>query len=371
MQALAITPGTTEIALIDRPEPKIQQPTELKVKVLQVGICGTDREEAAGGRADAPAGSTQLVIGHEMFGQVTEVGNAIKGVKPGSYGVFMVRRPCGACQPCQSDRSDMCLTGNYTERGIKGADGFQQTFVVDDAAFFLPVPKNIKHLGVLTEPTSVGEKAIDEAVRIQAARLPGVNPDTWLQGKKTLVVGLGPIGLLAVAILRLRGADVIGLDIVDADSIRARTLVAFGGKYVDGRQVKTLDLDDKLGQIDLIFEATGVAQLEFDLIDALGINGVYVLTGIPAGDRPVTMQPGSLMQQMVLHNQVLLGSVNAGYEHYRMAIEDLEAAHRKFPEAMANIITDKHPYTDFAEALGHHSADEIKCVLEWDHMDKG
>lgn len=365
MKALAITPGTSELTLIDRPEPQLTKPNQIIAKVLQVGICGTDREEAAGGRADAPSGSTQLVIGHEMFCQVLRVGADVTVAKPGDFGVFMVRRPCGTCPSCIAHRSDMCLSGNYTERGIKGADGFQQELVVDDEAFFLPVPAAIRHLGVLTEPTSVGEKAIDEAVRIQAARLPDIDPATWLQGKRTLVVGLGPIGLLAVAILRLRGAEVIGLDIVDADNIRAKTLRAFGGQYVDGRQVKTLDLDDTLGQIDLIFEATGVAQLEFDLIDALGINGVYVLTGIPAGDRPVTMQPGSLMQQLVLKNQVLLGSVNAGYEHYRMAIEDLEAASEKYPDAMANIITDRHPYTDFAQVLLHHGADEIKCVLEW------
>ena len=365
MKALAITPGTTDMTLIDRPEPTISRPTEIKAKVLQVGICGTDREEAAGGRADPPAGQTQLVIGHEMFCQVVEVGSSVKTAKKGDFGVFMVRRPCGNCPACAARRSDMCTSGNYTERGIRGADGFQQAFVVDDEAFFLPVPAKMREIGVLTEPMSVGEKAIDEAVRIQAARLPGVSIKNWLVGKKTLVVGLGPIGLLAVAILKLRGADVIGLDIVDETNIRARTLSAFGGQYVDGRQVKTLDLDDKLGQIDLIFEATGVAQLEFDLIDALGINGIYVLTGIPAGDRPVTMQPGSLMQQMVLKNQVLLGSVNASHEHFRMAIKDLAAAKKQFPAAMSNIITDRHPFTDFAGALAHHGPEEIKCVLEW------
>ena len=365
MKALALVPGTTDLHLVDRPEPTLSQPGQIKMKVLQVGICGTDREEAAGGRADPPAGQKELVIGHEMFGQVTEVGSGVSSVQPGDYGVFMVRRPCGACLPCQAGRSDMCLSGNYTERGIKGADGFQQQFVIDDQAYFLAVPKAIAHLGVLAEPTSVGEKAIDEAVRIQAARLPEVHAGTWLQGKHALVVGLGPIGLLATMVLRLRGAEVTGVDIVDEGSIRPSVLRELGGKYVDGRQVKTIDLDDTLGQIDLILEATGVAQLEFDLIDALGINGVYVLTGIPAGDRPVTMQPAYLMQQVVLKNQVLLGSVNAGYVHFQQGIADLEAAHTRFPGVIEKIITDRRPYTDFAEVLAHHSSDEIKCVIEW------
>ncbi len=371
MKALALIPGTTDLRLVDRPEPVLSQPGQIKMKVLQVGICGTDREEAAGGRAEPPPGSQELVIGHEMFGQVTEVGSGVSGVQPGDYGVFMVRRPCGECAPCQNRRSDLCLSGKYTERGIKGADGFQQHFVIDDQDYFLAVPASIAHLGVLAEPTSVGEKAIEEAVGLQVTRIPDTNADTWLQGKHTLVVGLGPIGLLAAMVLRLRGAEVTGVDIVDENSIRPAVLREMGGKYVDGRKVKTIDLDDVLGQLDLIFEATGVAQLEFDLIDALGTNGVYVLTGIPAGERPVTMQPAYLMQQLVLKNQVILGSVNAGYEHFKQGIADLEAAAQKFPGVIEKIITDRHPYTDFADALAHHSADEIKCVIEWAEADGG
>jgi threonine dehydrogenase-like Zn-dependent dehydrogenase len=365
MRALVITPGSTDIQLVDRPEPNVASPNQVKMKVLQVGICGTDREEAAGGRADAPPGEKQLVIGHEMFGQVVKIGSAVVGFKVGDYGVFMVRRPCAGCPSCNAGRADMCCTGNYTERGIKGRDGFQAQMVVDEARFLVKVPKAVAHLGVLTEPASVGEKAIDEACRIQAARLPGEKAADYLKGKRALVVGLGPIGLLGAMILRLRGATVVGMDIVDEGSPRPTLLKKMGGSYVDGRQVKTLDLDDKLGQIDLIFEATGVAQLEFDLIDALGVNGIYLLTGIPAGDRPVTMQPGALMQQMVLKNQVLVGSVNASHAHFVQAVRDLAAADKLWPEVTRNLITDRHPYTDFAAALAHHGPDEIKCVLAW------
>ncbi len=365
MRALAITPGTTDLQLVERPEPQISSPTEVKLKTLQVGICGTDREEAAGGRADAPAGQAQLVIGHEMFGQVVEVGAEVKGFKKGDFAVFMVRRPCPGCKSCEAGRADMCTTGDYTERGIKGRDGFQAEFVVDEARFLVKIPRYIQHLGVLTEPTSVGSKAIDEACRIQAARLPGEKAATYLKGKRCLVVGLGPIGLLGAMILRLRGAEVVGMDIVDEAGPRPTLLKKMGGYYIDGRQVKALDLDDKLGQVDLIFEATGVAQLEFDLIDALGTNGIYLLTGIPAGDRPVTMQPGSLMQQMVLKNQILVGSVNASHAHFAQAVRDLAAAHKKWPDVMDKLITDRHPFTDFAAALSRHGADEIKCVLEW------
>jgi threonine dehydrogenase-like Zn-dependent dehydrogenase len=121
MRALAVVPGTTQVNLVDRAEPSIAAPDEVKLRILRVGICGTDREEAAGGRSLAPSGQKDLVIGHEMFGHVVETGKAVTRVKPGDYAVFTVRRGCGKCLPCAMNRSDMCRTGEYTERGIWGS----------------------------------------------------------------------------------------------------------------------------------------------------------------------------------------------------------------------------------------------------------
>jgi glucose 1-dehydrogenase len=207
MKAISLLPGTTDVALIDIDEPQITAPDEVKIRMHQVGICGTDREEAAGGRADAPAGKERLVIGHEMFGQVVEVGSAVTSVQPGDWGVFTVRRGCGQCPACNANRSDMCYTGNYTERGIKGADGFQAAYVVDREQYLVKVPAELKDIGVLTEPMSVAAKAIDEALLVQGRRLKDFEPsENWLAGKRALIAGIGAIGLMAAFALRLRGA---------------------------------------------------------------------------------------------------------------------------------------------------------------------
>lgn len=366
MKAISLIPGTINVSLEDRAEPQISADEEVKIKVWQVGICGTDREETSGGRASAPKGKQELIIGHEMFGQVETVGKSVTKVRPGDFGVFMVRRGCGKCQACLNERSDMCYTGDYTERGIKGADGFQAEYVVDKEQYLVKVPETIKHLGVLTEPMSVAAKAIDEALCLQKSRLKDImQQEKWLQGKKTLVAGIGAIGLLAAFALRLKGAEVIGLDIVEEDSLRPQLLKQIGGQYINGKNVKTTDLDSQLGQIDLIFEATGIAELQVQLIEALGINGIYVLTGIPEGTRPLLNITGDLMKQIVLKNQILLGSVNASYAHYEMAVNLLQQAHEKYPDAINQIITDRIPYPDFQTALHQHSAAEIKVVVEW------
>jgi threonine dehydrogenase-like Zn-dependent dehydrogenase len=366
MKAIAVTPGTKEIRIVDRPEPELSAPDEIKLRVLRVGICGTDREEASGGRADAPPGQKELVIGHEMFGQVEEVGSQVQSVRPGDFGCFTVRRGCGHCLACLNDRSDMCTTGGYTERGIKQRDGYQTERVVDKLKYFVKVPKEQAALGVLSEPTSVAEKAIDEALAVQAARLPGVtDPQKWVAEKQVLVAGLGPIGLLAAVVLCLRGAEVLGLDVVDENTLRPQILKQLGGKYVDGRQTKPSALDGVFGQIDMIFEATGIAHVEFDLLGALGINGVYVLTGIPGGDRPLQLDGAALMRQLVLKNQVMIGSVNASRKHFEMAVEDLGKAYKTWGKTMEQLITHVVPYTDFADVLEKHPDNEIKAVIEW------
>ncbi len=372
MKAIAIKPNTTVIHLVDRPEPEISSPDEVKLRVLRVGICGTDREEAAGGRSKPPDGQAELVIGHEMLGQCVEVGKSVGRLKPGDYAVFTVRRGCGHCLACLMNRSDMCQTGGYRERGIWGLDGYQTEFVVDKEQYVVYVPSELETVGVLCEPLSVAEKALDEALRLQTARLPdsASTPD-WLHGRLCLVAGLGPIGLLAALVLRLRGAQVFGLDIVDAGSARPKWLEYIGGQYLDGRQVEIDQMNRQIGPVELLFESTGVASLEFNLLDALGPNGVYVLTGIPGGERPLQIPGAELIRQLVLDNQVMVGSVNAARDHYQMAVDDLLQAQLLWGDHLRQLITHRHPYTDFEAALREHPADEIKSIIEWNPQESG
>jgi threonine dehydrogenase-like Zn-dependent dehydrogenase len=366
MKAISLKPGTTDISLIDVEEPSITASDEVKIKMYQVGICGTDREEAAGGRSEAPVGKKNLIIGHEMFGQIIQKGEKVNSVNVGDYGVFTVRRGCGRCRACNNNRSDMCYTGEYTERGIKGADGFQSQFVVDKEQYLVKVPETIKEIGVLTEPMSVAEKAIDEAMIIQTARLRNFDKaDNWLNGKRALVAGIGPIGLMAAFALKLRGAEVLGMDIVDENTLRPQILKQIGGTYIDGRKINVTDIDAVCGEADFVFEAAGIAKLQIQLIDTLAINGIYVATGIPAGERPLNIPAGYIMQQLVLKNQIILGSVNASIAHYQMAVKDLVSCYSKWTDSIRQVITEKVAYADFRDALYHQQADEIKVVVEW------
>ncbi len=366
MKAIAIVPGTAGARIVERPEPSITAAEDVKLRVLQVGICGTDREEVAGGRAQAPDGAKELVIGHEMFGQVVSTGTSVSRVKVNDYAVFTVRRGCNQCPSCRMGRSDMCQTGNYRERGIRGLDGYQTEFVVDHEQYIVQVPAELEAVGVLMEPLSIVEKAIDEALRLQSVRCPdaATTPD-WIFGRRCLVAGLGPVGLLAAMILRLRGGEVYGLDVVDSTSARPQWLSGIGGHYVDGRQIPSDQVEKKIGPMDLILDASGIASLEFSLLDALALNGAYVITGIPGGDRPLQIPGSELVRQLVLDNQVMLGSVNAARGHFQMGADDLAKAHLRWGNHIAALITHRHPPSQLADFVDRHQADAIKEVVEW------
>ena len=85
--------------------------------------------------------------------------------------------------------------------------------------------------------------------------------------------------------------------------------------------------------MDLILDASGIPALEFNLLDALARNGTYVVTGIPGGDRPLQIAGAELIRQLVLDNQVMLGSVNAARGHFQMAVDDLAQAQLRWGDS--------------------------------------
>jgi threonine dehydrogenase-like Zn-dependent dehydrogenase len=264
------------------------------------------------------------------------------------------------------NRADMCQTGEYRERGIRGLDGYQTEFVVDQEQYIVQVPAELEPVGVLMEPLSIVEKAIDEALRVQTVRCPDAAtiPD-WFHGRPCLVAGLGPVGLLAAMVLRLRSGEVYGLDVVDSNTARPKWLSGIGGHYIDGREVPADQVQKKIGPMDFVLDASGMAELEFNLLDALGLNGMYVLTGIPGGDRPLQISGAKLVRQLVLGNQVMLGSVNAARGHFQMAVDDLAQAHLRWGAQVAGLITHRYSCDEFAALMDHHQPDAIKEVIEW------
>jgi threonine dehydrogenase-like Zn-dependent dehydrogenase len=206
---------------------------------------------------------------------------------------------------------------------------------------------------------------------LQTLRLPeaATTPD-WFNGRRCLIAGLGPVGLLAAMVLRLRGGEVYGLDVVDANTARPKWLEAVGGNYIDGRQIPANQVEKKIGGMDFILDASGIASLEFNVLDALARNGIYVITGIPGGDRPLRIAGDELIRQLVLDNQVMLGSVNAARGHFQMGADDLARAHLRWGAQIEALITNRCSPDQFSGLMNEHPVDAIKEVVEWSQPGK-
>ncbi|HLB56259.1 MAG TPA: glucose 1-dehydrogenase [Coxiellaceae bacterium] len=363
MKAIAVFPKEKKVRLIDNhPEPNIASPTQVKIKILEVGVCGTDHDICKFLYGTPPKGSDYLVIGHESLGQVIEIGSAVKNFKVGDLAVLMVRRPCPykTCIACQADRQDFCYTGAFKERGINQLHGFMTEYVVDEEKYILSAPKSLHNIAVLTEPLTIAEKAVREVFYIQSrlpwgcAAITKDNVPTYNTSHRALVLGAGPVGLLATLVLCSQKFNTFVYSREPNTDMRAKIATALGATYFSGQNVNLENIIEKqnvpgiaetpevvqstktepalptnnitnkiAGNLDVIFDATGASRLAFQATDLLGFNGIFVWTGIPGRQDPVDINAGTFMQNVVLKNQNLVGSVNAGHEDFQSAILNL------------------------------------------------
>jgi threonine dehydrogenase-like Zn-dependent dehydrogenase len=343
MRALSIVPGRPETATVeDRPAPPATDGAVL-VDGLLMGVCGTDVEIVKDGYGTPPPGATTLVLGHESLGRVREA-PAGSGFKAGDLVAGVVRRPDG-CPACADDQWDMCLTGGYVERGIKAADGYGATSWRADPRFMIKLDPELGDLGVLLEPTSVVAKAWDQVDRIGSR--------AYWAPKTALVTGAGPIGLLAAMLGVQRGLEVTVVDL--ATDGPKPTLVADLGATYSSKKVPELAL-----RPDVIIECTGVGQLVWDCLEHTGPNAVVALAGISASRAEMQTPFTALNKELVLTNEVVFGSVNAGRRHYEQAAAALDAADKAW---LQRLITRRIPLDRWAEALTK-TDDDVKVVID-------
>lgn len=351
MRAVAVFPEDKAVRLIDHPEPAPPGPREARVQILDVGVCGTDREIAHFDYGTPPPDSRYLVLGHESLGRVLEVGSGVKRLKPGDLVITTVRRPCRdeRCSACRVGRQDFCFTGNFTERGIKEVHGFMTEQIVDDERYMHPVPSTLREVGVLVEPLTIAEKALRQVGEVQS-RMP------WLaegsaNGQRALVLGAGPVGLLGALALLVRGYETWVYSTTPAGSEKPRWVESVGARYIAAETSTPLQAAKQIGNIDLVYEATGVATVSFETLEVLGVNGSFVLTGVPGRKHPITCNAASLMKNLVLKNQLVFGTVNAGPDAFAAAIDGIETFQRRWPDAVRGLITQRVPPEEHAELL--------------------
>lgn len=353
MHAVTIRPGTPNSDRLEQwPEPQ-PEVGEVLVQVVAVGVDGTDDKLVAGAYGEPPTGEDRLIIGHESLGRVlTPAG----GLEAGQLVAAIVRRPDPVpCLNCAAGEWDMCLNGRYTERGIKGRHGFLAERYVEDPRYLVPVSDTLGPLGVLVEPTSIAEKALDQLRRAQHRLV--WNP------QRALVTGAGPLGLLAAALLRLDGLDVLVYS-RGSGGIKQELVERLGATYLRAEDHQLgHGLSDRYGRIDIAVEATGYAPLSFELLDTVCENGAVALLGVSGADQRTQIPAGHLITEMVLQNKIMLGAVNANHRHFTAAVARLTALRNRWPGWLESFITRSVPLDAYADALDRGPHD-VKVIVD-------
>ena len=364
MKAIAVYPGQPgSIHLEDVTRPSLDDVPEgrgVRVQVLRVGVDGTDKEINAAEYGAAPPGDDYLIIGHENFGRVTDVGaNVPDTIRPGGYVVASVRRP-GSSIYGTIGLQDFTTDDVYYERGINLLHGYLTEEYVEDARFVFPLPDTLAEVGVLLEPMTVAEKGINHAYEIQR-RL-----KIW-EPRRACILGSGTIGLLMALTARLRGLELTVLSLPQKPYRNAELIEQLGGVYVSSADMSLAQASEARGPFDLIMDATGYSPVVWDAAEVLGKNGVLVLSSITGGDRKAEINSDNINQSFVLGNKVMVGTVNASPADFRSGIDDLIKAEAVYPGWLKQLLTTPirglENYDEMIRALTE-DRDAIKVYVE-------
>jgi threonine dehydrogenase-like Zn-dependent dehydrogenase len=344
MKAIAVLPGQpNSLHLADLPKPSVHDIPHgrgVLVRVLRVGVDGTDKEINAAEYGQAPPGDDFLVIGHECFGRVVEVGMNVSELTPGDYVVPTVRRP-GLSLYDQIGQYDMTTDDTYYERGINLRHGYLTEYFAEDPEYLVKVPKGLKEVAILLEPASIVEKGIVQAYETQR-RLKIWRP------KRAAVLGAGTVGLLAALSLRMKGLQVTTFGRSKPPNRNTELLEEIGVRYVSTQERSIKDAAEKSGPFDLMFEATGAAQVVFEAMESLGKNGVLILASVTGGSKKIEVPADMINLGFVLGNKVAIGTVNANREYFEAGVYDFSRAELEYPGWLSKLLT--HP----VEGLDHY-----------------
>ncbi|MFN2570086.1 MAG: glucose 1-dehydrogenase [Gemmatimonadales bacterium] len=353
MRAAIVTPKqphSTQVA--DQPAPK-RRPDECLVRVLEVGIDGTDRDIDAGKYGEAPEGADVLILGHESLGEIVEAAGSEKGLV-----VATVRRPCPErCIACRAGQYDFCRSGNFLERGIKGRNGYLAEFYVERPEFLIPIPAELRPVAVLLEPMSIVQKAFREVYRIQQ-RMP------W-EPKRIVITGAGGIGTLAAAIARLKGLETVVYSRGPSRGAAHEIRQALGATYVNADDHTLADVAADSGPADIVIEATGFSPVAWQAADALDVNGILCLLSVAgSGERKVEISSDTLNDKLVLGNRLLFGAVNSSRADFEQGVKDFGELRGRWPGVIEKMITRRLPLEQIRKGLDERPKGDLKTVIE-------
>jgi L-iditol 2-dehydrogenase len=305
MRAMVLT-GIREMEMRDVPDPTIESPTDVLIKICSVGVCGSDVHYYTTGRIGSQVVEYPFAVGHECAGTVVEVGASVTRFKKGDRIAIDPAMPCWDCDQCKADRSHTCR--NLTFLGCPGqAEGSLSEYIVmPEGSCFSLKDETTLEAGVLSEPLAIG---------VYACKLAGE-----LKDMRIGILGSGPIGLSVLMPARAAGVDKVYM----TDKIDARLELAkkAGADWVGN--VDTLDAVKAVEEaepllLDIVFECCGQQEAVDQAVGMLKPGGKLVMIGIPEVDRI------SFQIDLMRRKEICFQNVRRQNECAGMTIDMIEA----------------------------------------------
>ena len=340
MKALVKSRAEPGLWLEEVPEPEVGI-NDVKIRVVKTGICGTDVHIH---RWDAWAQRTipvPLVIGHEFVGEVAEVGSNVTGFQPGHTVSGEGHVVCGRCRNCMAGRRQLCA--HTIGLGVQRPGAFAEYVV-------LPMTNVWHHWPGVREDVAAIFDPFGNAVHTALA-FP-------VLGEDVLVTGAGPIGCMAVAVVRHAGArHVVATDLNPARRELAQKMGAT--LTLDPRQRDLGDVQRELGMtegFDVMLEMSGNPDALRSGIANMAHGGRIAVLGIPTTAVELDLDP-------VIFNMLTLRGIygremfETWYQMSVLVDSGLD---------ISPVITHRFPYTEFEEAFqAAASGDSGKVLLDW------
>lgn len=270
MKAMLLT-GIRQMEMLEVPEPVIENPGQVKIKMSVVGICGSDIHYYTQGRIGTQVVEYPFAVGHEGAGIVIETGSAVKRVKPGDIIAIDPAMPCWKCDQCLSGRHHTCR--NLRFLGCPGqAEGCLSEYIVmPEESCFLLKGNLIPDHGSISEPLAIGVYAVKKSGGIK--------------GMETGILGFGPIGMSIMLAAKAQQAGKIYV----TDKIDQRLRIA----DEEGAIITTNPLKENVVEmitnktksgLDVVFECCGQQDAFDNAVDLLKPGGKLIVVGIPEFD---------------------------------------------------------------------------------------
>jgi L-iditol 2-dehydrogenase len=271
MKAVQLT-GIRQMDVMEVPDPRINKPTEILLKLEVVGVCGSDVHYYRTGRIGSQVVEYPFIVGHECSATVTEVGSSVTRVKVGDPVAIEPAMVCHQCDQCLSGRENTCRELRFLGCPGQSQGCLSEYIVMPEDCIFPTEGKVTLDQAVLCEPLSIGVYAVQQSQ---------VTPDA-----RIAVLGAGPIGLSVLLAAKYQGVE--AMYATEKIVEREHYAVQAGAQSVANPEREDV-IQALLGQepmgYDVVYECAGEQETIDQGIELLKPGGRLMLVGIPEVER--------------------------------------------------------------------------------------